>query len=103
MLLMPRRHVESLADLTEQEAQDLGLLLRQASIVHTREFGAQKTYVMQFAEGVRHVHFSLAPRMADLAPERRGAKVTAYNAEDQPLSEPERDAIASRIGAAWPR
>lgn len=103
MLLMPRRHVESIAELTEQEARELGLLLRQASVVHEREFGAEKTYVMQFAEGVKHAHFSLVPRMPDLPSERRGAKVAAYNAEDEPLSESERDDLAVRIEAAWPQ
>lgn len=102
MLLMPQRHVESLAALTPTEAAELGQLLREASVVHVDEFGAQKTYVMQFAEGVKHVHFSLAPRMADLPTERRGAKVSAYNAEDEPLSDAERDQLARRIGLAWP-
>lgn len=102
MLLIPRRHIESLAELTKQEAAELGDLLRQASLVHKSEFGAQKTYVMQFAEGVKHVHFSLAPRGTDLAPERHGAKIAAFNSEDEPLSEAERDSVATLIGDAWP-
>lgn len=103
MLLIPRRHIESLSELSTGEARELGSLLREAAAVHQREFDAVKTYVMQFAEGVKHVHFSLAPRRADLPPDRVGAAVSAYNAKDEPLSDADRDALAEQIGAAWAR
>ncbi len=101
MLVMPLRHIETLADLTEQEAAELGPILRTAAKVQEREFGALKSYVMQFAEGVKHAHFSVAPRRADLPADRKGAAISAYNAKDEPLSEAERDEIALRIRAAW--
>lgn len=102
MLLIPRRHVLSLAELDDAEVAELGPLLRAASQVHTAEFGAEKTYVMQFAEGVPHAHFSLVPRRPDLPTDRRGAAVSAYNAVDTPLGEPERDELARRMRSAWP-
>ena len=102
MLLMPRRHVESLSELTAEEAAELGPLLRAASIVQVQEFDALKSYVMQFAEGVRHAHFSIAPRRGDLPLERVGAAVSAYNSQDEPISEAERDELAIRITSAWP-
>ena len=101
MLLIPRRHIESLSELTVDEAGELGTLLRQSAAVQESEFGALKTYVMQFAEGVKHAHFSLVPRRADLPPDRVGAAVSAYNAKDEPLSEDHRDALAERMEAAW--
>lgn len=101
MLLIPRRHIESLSELTGDEASELGLLLRDAARVQAAEFDALKTYVMQFAEGVKHAHFSLAPRRADLPAARLGAAASAYNSEDEPLSESDRDALARQIGAAW--
>jgi diadenosine tetraphosphate (Ap4A) HIT family hydrolase len=100
MLLIPRTHVESLGDLDDAAAAELGPLLRAAARMHTAEFGATKTYVMQFAEGVRHAHFSLVPRMPDQPEDRRGAASQAYNSVDEPLGEQERDALALRIGEA---
>lgn len=102
MLLIPRRHVRSIGELDDAAAAELGPLLRAAARVHAAEFAAEKTYVMQFAEGVPHAHFSLVPRRADLPADRRGPAVSAYNAVDEPLGEAERDALALRIRAAWP-
>jgi len=102
MLLIPRRHVESLHELTDAEAAELGPLIRAATAVMVDELGAAKSYVMQFAEGTRHAHFSLVPRMADLPVDRVGAKVSAYNSSDEPLPEARRDELAARLSAAWP-
>lgn len=102
-LVIPRRHIESLHELTDDEAAELGLLLRDLTDVYVRTLGAQKSYVMQFAEGTRHAHFSVAPRMPDLPPDRIGAKASAYNSEDEPIPETERDAVAVELAAAWPR
>jgi len=101
MLLIPRRHVRSISELDDAETAELGPLLRAASRVHVAEFEAEKTYVMQFAEGAPHAHFSLVPRRRDLPADRRGPAVSAYNAVDAPLGEAERDALAIRIRAAW--
>lgn len=102
MLLVPRRHVESLHELTDGEAAELGALIRDATAVLVAEFGAQKSYVMQFAEGMKHAHFSIAPRMAELPPDRVSAAISAYNSRDNPLDEDERDGVARRLSAAWP-
>jgi diadenosine tetraphosphate (Ap4A) HIT family hydrolase len=102
MLLIPRRHVRSISELDDAAAAQLGPLLRAPSRVHLAEFGAEKTYVMQFAEGVAHAHFSLVPRRADLPADRRGPAVSAYNTVNEPLGDAERDALTLRIRAAWP-
>lgn len=102
VLLVPRRHVESLHELTDGEAAELGTLIRDATAVLVSELGAQKSYVMQFAEGMKHAHFSIAPRMAELPSDRVGAAISAYNARDTPLDEEARDQIARRLSAAWP-
>jgi hypothetical protein len=57
---------------------------------------------MQFAEGTRHAHFSVAPRMPDLPSDRLGAKASAYNAEES-ISEVERDEVAIKLAKAWRR
>lgn len=100
MLLIPRRHVASISELDDEATAELGPLLRAAARVHVAEFGARKTYVMQFAEGVPHAHFSLVPRMTELPADRRGAAISAYNTVDEPLSDTERDALALRIRSA---
>lgn len=102
MLLVPRRHVESLHEFTDGEATELGALIRDATAVLVTEFGAQKSYVMQFAEGMKHAHFSIAPRMTDLPLDRVGAAISAYNSQDTPLDERARDEVAHRLSAAWP-
>ncbi len=64
MVLIVRRHTESLDELTEQEAAELGPLIRRVSLALKNEFGCTKTYVIQFAEARRHnhVHFHIVPR-----------------------------------------
>ena len=80
LVLKPRRHVESVAELTEAEALALGPLIRRASAALTAVLGCPKVYVICFAEaaGAAHVHFHLVPRAADLPPDRRGPRVFEY-------------------------
>ena len=70
LVLVVRRHIQALDEMTNAEAADLGALLREASQALKRHTGCQKTYVMQFAESADHphVHFHIVPRMPDQAP-----------------------------------
>jgi diadenosine tetraphosphate (Ap4A) HIT family hydrolase len=68
LVLVPRRHVTTVAGLTDAEAASLGTWqLRLSRALHA-VLGCTKTYVAQFAEAGRfpHVHFHVVPRMADL-------------------------------------
>jgi diadenosine tetraphosphate (Ap4A) HIT family hydrolase len=103
LLLIPRRHIESLHELTGEEAAELGQLLRDSTAALVASVGAVKSYVMQFAEGTPHAHFSLVPRMPDLPSDRTGAAVSAYNSKDTPIPESRRDEVATAVAAAWPR
>jgi len=80
LVVLARRHVESLADLTEQEAAALGPLLRSLSAALRAETGASKSYVMLFAEHPRHqhLHIHVVPRMPDLPADRRGPEIFHY-------------------------
>lgn len=77
LVLLPRRHVTAIAELTEAEAGTLGSWQLRASRALHAVTGCAKTYVAQFAEaeGFAHVHFHVVPRMPDLSPELRGPRV----------------------------
>jgi diadenosine tetraphosphate (Ap4A) HIT family hydrolase len=77
LVLIPRRHVTSIADLTDEEAAALGAWQVRLSRALHAVTGCQKTYVAQFAEapGFAHVHFHIMPRPADLADSLRGPRI----------------------------
>jgi diadenosine tetraphosphate (Ap4A) HIT family hydrolase len=77
IVLVLRRHVTAIADLTEQEAGDLGLLIRDVSRALHATTGCAKTYIAQFAEHPqhRHVHVHVIPRDPDLDDEQRGPRI----------------------------
>lgn len=74
MILVVRRHVSAIADLTAAEAAAMGPLAHQVSGALTTMLGCESTYVVNFAEHPehRHVHVHVIPRAVDLAPEFRG-------------------------------
>jgi diadenosine tetraphosphate (Ap4A) HIT family hydrolase len=103
LVLLPRRHVTAIAELTDAEAAALGdWQVRLSRTLHTVT-GCAKTYVVQFAEaeGFGHVHFHIIPRMRDLPEQLRGPKVFTLlgKPDDQPLGRALRDVLASRIHA----
>jgi len=73
-VLLLRRHVAAVADLTDGEAAALGPLVRDVSRALHEICGCEKTYVVQFAEHPqhRHVHVHVIPRAPDLPDGRRG-------------------------------
>ncbi|MFD5815922.1 HIT family protein [Streptomyces sp. NPDC127038] len=77
LVLVPRRHVTAVHDLTDAEAASLGMWQVGLSRALRGVTGCEKTYVIQFAEaeGFSHVHFHIVPRAADLRPEHRGPGV----------------------------
>lgn len=107
LVLLPRRHVTSIADLTAAEAVELGSLTVAASTALHEVTGCAKTYVMQFAEaeGFAHTHFHLVPRPTELPAERRGPAIFWYL--DRPAAEhvprATRDDLASRLTPAIAR
>ena len=76
-MLVARRHIEAISEMTEAEALELGTLLRQGSLALKLQTGCQKTYVMQFVESALHPHvrFHLVPRLHDQLPEDIGYKI----------------------------
>ena len=80
LVLVARRHIEAVDELTEEEAVELGILLRRVSLALKEVTGCLKTYVIQFAEAAEHphVHFHVIPRMADQPEDRRSTKIFGY-------------------------
>jgi SAM-dependent methyltransferase/diadenosine tetraphosphate (Ap4A) HIT family hydrolase len=97
-VLVLRRHAASMAELTGQEAAELGPLLKAVSEGLAVATGCERTYVAQFAESPlhRHVHFHVVPRAADLAEDQRGPRIFARlgRPEDERVPEARMEQIA---------
>jgi diadenosine tetraphosphate (Ap4A) HIT family hydrolase len=91
MVVIARRHITSLADLTLAEAVALGPLLRNLSLALEHVTGAAKAYVVFFAEAKQfpHVHIHVVPRPPELPEEHRGPGIFAL------LARPEADWISA--------
>lgn len=101
LVVAPRRHLLSLAELEASEAAELGPLLTDLTRALRQVTECQKSYVMQFseAEGYEHLHFHVVPRMPDQPAEERGPRIFARlvvpEAESVPTAE--RDRLAEAI------
>jgi len=101
LVLVVRRHIEAIDELTDDEAIELGRLIRRASIALREVTGCIKTYVIQFAEHEDHphVHFHIVPRMEDQPEDRRSVRVFEYLnvPDDERVSEERMNEISARI------
>ena len=101
LVLVVRRHIEAIDELTDDEAIELGRLIRRASIALREVTGCIKTYVIQFAEHEDHphVHFHIVPRMEDQPEGRRSVRVFEYLnvPDDERVSEERMNEISARI------
>jgi diadenosine tetraphosphate (Ap4A) HIT family hydrolase len=77
LVLVVRRHITAVADLTDEEAAALGPLIKDVSRALQATVGCPKTYVVQFAEhrDHPHVHVHVIPRAADLPDALQGPRV----------------------------
>jgi diadenosine tetraphosphate (Ap4A) HIT family hydrolase len=109
LIVKPRRHVTSVAELTNDETSELGPLLRAASVVAGELVPAKQVYncLWSHAGGVPvHIHYVIQPVPADLM-ERHGAhgpvlQVAMFAEGDIPPKD-EIDAVADRARAAFSR
>lgn len=93
LVLVVRRHIESIDELSEPEAVELGRLIRSVSFALKEVTSCVKTYVLQFAESAEHphVHFHIIPRMADLPENRLGTQIFGY------LNVPEEERVSQEV------
>jgi diadenosine tetraphosphate (Ap4A) HIT family hydrolase len=66
LIVKTRRHCESLAELTPEEAAALGPVLHSAVAALEQVVTAERIYALSFNERVRHLHFLLLPRTASM-------------------------------------
>lgn len=73
-VLVARRHITAVADLTDDEASELGPLVKLVSQALHETVECEKTYVVQFAEHSDHphVHVHVIPRSVGLPEAQRG-------------------------------
>jgi diadenosine tetraphosphate (Ap4A) HIT family hydrolase len=101
LVLVVRRHIEAIDELTDDEAIELGVLIRRVSVALKKVTGCVKTYVVQFAEMAEHphVHFHIIPRMANQLEERRSTRVFGYLgvSEEERVSEATMNEIGIQV------
>jgi diadenosine tetraphosphate (Ap4A) HIT family hydrolase len=104
LVLIARRHIAAIDEMTDEEAIEMGRLVRRVSLVLKAETGCLKTYVVQFAEaqGHAHVHFHIIPCMPDQPAEVKGPRIFKYLgvSETEQVSEAAMNALALEIGHA---
>lgn len=61
LVVKPKRHVVHVWELTEDEASDLGPLLRQASKAAAELVSPEQVYVCLWSHGPAHIHFVVQP------------------------------------------
>lgn len=99
LVVIPARHVVSIAELTPDESAGLGPLLTAVSRAVVEVTGCAKTYVAAFGEwaAFQHLHFHVIPRHAELPEELTGIGIFDY------VKRPESDWVTAtemdRIGA----
>ena len=100
LVLVVRRHITAVADLTDAEARELGPLIKGVSGALHDAVGCEKTYVAQFAEHPDHphVHVHVIPRAPDLAETARGPGIFGHAfGGGEPVPEARRNEIAAVV------
>ena len=79
LVLVLKRHVEALHDLTREEFVELGELQARTAKVLREEFDCEKEYAICLAEAehFRHIHVHLVAKPRDLPDDLKGAKIFA--------------------------
>jgi len=62
ILVEPKRHISGLADLTDEEAQNVGLLIARLSRALKTIEGAEHVYLFVLGHDVPHLHIWVIPR-----------------------------------------
>ncbi|PKL36748.1 hypothetical protein CVV38_02505 [Candidatus Peregrinibacteria bacterium HGW-Peregrinibacteria-1] len=90
LVIVTKRHVETLHELTKQEFAELGEICERTTKILHEALNCEKEYSMCLAEveHFQHIHFHIIPKPHDLPAELKGSKIFAM------LKVEESDAIA---------
>jgi diadenosine tetraphosphate (Ap4A) HIT family hydrolase len=101
LVLVARRHIAAIDEMTEDEALEMGKLVRELSLVLKEQTGCLKTYVVQFAEAPthQHVHFHVVARMPDQPEDCKGPNIFKYLGvpDEQRVSETDMNNLGLQI------
>lgn len=103
MVLVARRHITSVAEMSDDEAATVGPLIREISRCLQAVVDCEKTYVVQFAEHQNHphVHVHVIPRARDLPVDQRGPAIFSRmdTSSSEVVSAERMDEIAAQLSA----
>ncbi|HZU67871.1 MAG TPA: HIT family protein [Ktedonobacteraceae bacterium] len=98
LMVEPKRHVAGLADLTDQEAQAIGLMVTRLSRALRDSEGAEHIYEWVLGHHVPHLHIHLVPRYPGTPREYWGVRTDEW--PDAPHGGPQEiAALCSRLRA----
>jgi diadenosine tetraphosphate (Ap4A) HIT family hydrolase len=96
LIIKPKRHCEHIAELTSEETASFGLPLRNTARALTEVLHPAKMHVHSMGESVKHIHFYVIPRMADVPAD--GLEVLQQMFEGRwACSEAEAAKVAARV------
>ncbi len=80
LVIVSKRHVESLHELTKEEFHEFADLLEKTTKILFQTLDCEKEYAMCLAEAehFNHIHFHIVPKPKNLPPELKGAKVFSF-------------------------
>jgi diadenosine tetraphosphate (Ap4A) HIT family hydrolase len=78
LFVEPKRHAAGLGDLTNHEAEALGLLVTRLSRALRQSQNAVHVYAFVLGDNVPHLHVHLVPRYPETPPEYWGLAVTDW-------------------------
>jgi len=104
VVVVSRRHITSLSQLTASEEASLGPLIKRLSSAVESVTGAVKCYVVFLAEapGFEHLHIHVVPRRSDMPLDRTGIDAMKYLAlpQDEWVPPDKMDEVSARIRQA---
>jgi histidine triad (HIT) family protein len=78
LFVEPKRHVPGIAELSDREAQQIGLLSSRLARALKQSEGAEHVYVFVLGHHVDHLHVWLVPRYPGTPPEYRAMRVAEW-------------------------
>ena len=78
VLIEPKRHVPGFAELTEKEAQTVGVWISRMSQALKNSQGAEHVYIFVLGHHVDHLHVHLVPRYPDTPREYWGMRIDEW-------------------------